>query len=218
MKLLVVEDEADLRRTLTRALADEGFAVDVAVDGDEALHRALEIDYDAIVLDLMLPRRDGAAVLRALRQSGRTVPVLILTARDTLEDRVGNLNRGADDFLAKPFEIVELVARVRALIRRAAAHPSPEMRFGQIQVDLAGRRVFRDGAEVELTAREFSVFEILARRRGDVVPRATILDHVYDDESELMSNAIDVHVASLRRKLGADLIQTRRGHGYLIDV
>lgn len=218
MKLLLVEDEADLRRSLTRALEDEAFAVDAAADGEEALHHGLEIDYDVIVLDLMLPRRGGASVLHALRQAGRTTPVMVLTARDTLDDCVGCLNRGADDFMTKPFEIAELVARVRALIRRAARHPSPDMHLGRVRIDLAGRRVYRDGDEVELTAREFGILELLAGRHGDVVPRAAILDHLYDDDSELMSNAIDVHVAALRRKLGADLIQTRRGLGYLIDV
>jgi DNA-binding response OmpR family regulator len=217
MKLLLVEDEADLRRSLSRALADEGFAVDTADDGEEALHRAVEIEYDAIVLDLMLPRRDGSSVLRALRRAGRVTPVIVLTARDTLDDCVASLNLGADDFLTKPFDLAELVARIRALIRRAAADPSPERHVGPVRIDLAGRRVYRDGDEVELTPREFGILELLLRRQGDVVPRATILDHLYDDDSELMSNAIDVHVAALRRKLGAELIQTRRGLGYLID-
>ncbi len=218
MKLLLVEDEADLRRSLARALADEAFAVDSSADGEDALHRALEIDYDVVVLDLMLPRRDGRDVLRAMRQAGRRAPVLVLTARDTLDDCVGCLNLGADDYLTKPFAIPELVARLRALVRRAARHPSPDMDLGPIRLDLAARRVYRDGEEVELTAREYGILELLARRQGEVVPRATILDSLYDDDSELMSNAIDVHVASLRRKLGADLIQTRRGLGYLIDA
>jgi two-component system OmpR family response regulator len=218
MRVLVVEDEPDLRRTLARALADEHFAVDTSGDGEDGLFRALEIDYDAIVLDLMLPRRSGEEVLDAIRQAGRTTPVILLTAKDTLRDRVAGLNRGADDYLTKPFLIEELIARLRALIRRASRHPSPSLTVGDLQVNLAARRVYRNSEEIELTGREYSIFELLVRRRGDVVTRTTLSEHLYGDDSELVSNAIDVHVASLRRKLGATLIQTRRGLGYLIDA
>jgi len=218
MRVLVVEDEPDLRRTLARALTDEHFAVDSSADGEDGLYRALEIDYDAIVLDLMLPRRSGEEVLDGIRQAGRTTPVILLTARDTLKDRVAGLNRGADDYLTKPFLIEELIARLRALIRRASRHPSPSLTVGELQVNLAARRVYRNSEEIELTGREYSIFELLVRRRGDVVTRTTLSEHLYGDDSELVSNAIDVHVASLRRKLGATLIQTRRGLGYLIDA
>jgi two-component system OmpR family response regulator len=218
VRLLVVEDEPDLRSALARALADEHFAVDTAADGDEGLFLAIEVDYDAVVLDLMLPRRNGWDVLGALRAAGRRTPVLLLTARDAVDDRVRGLNAGADDYLTKPFALEELVARLRALIRRAAAQPAPSVRIADVDIDLASRRVFRGGTEVVLTAREFGILELLVRERGAVVGRSTIAEHLYADDQEVLSNAIDVHVAALRRKLGAHLIRTRRGLGYLIDV
>ena len=218
MRVLLVEDEPELASALARTLSDEAFAVDVAADGGEALYRALEIAYDAIVLDMMLPVRDGWDVLTELRRNGRVTPVLVLTARDAIEDRVRGLNFGADDYLVKPFAIEELIARLRALARRAAAHPSPELVLGEVRIDMAARRVFHDGVEVELTGREYSILELLARSRGAIVSRTEISERLYADDEELLSNAIDVHVASLRRKLGGTLIQTRRGLGYLIDA
>jgi two-component system OmpR family response regulator len=217
MRLLLVEDERDLRRALARALTEAGFAVDESSDGEDGLFRALEIDYDAIVLDLMLPRLGGFEVLDEIRHTGRTTPVLLLTARDAIDDRVRGLNGGADDYLTKPFALEELVARLRALIRRAAQHPAPAVAIGDLEVDLAARRVHRRGHEVELTGREYSILELLVRQRGTVVPRAVLFDHLYNEDHESTSNAIDVHIASLRRKLGASLIETRRGLGYLID-
>jgi two-component system OmpR family response regulator len=218
MRLLLVEDERDLRRALTRALIEEDFAVDESPDGEDGLFRAVEIDYDAIILDLMLPRLDGLQVLDGIRRAGRKTPVLLLTARDAIEDRVGGLNRGADDYLTKPFAVTELVARVRALIRRAAQQPAPAVTIGDLEVDLAARRVHRRGQEVELTGREYSILELLVRQRGAVVPRSALFDHLYNEDHESTSNAIDVHIAALRRKLGATLIETRRGLGYLIDA
>jgi two-component system OmpR family response regulator len=217
MRLLLVEDERDLRRALARALTDEQFAVDESPDGEDGLFRALEIDYDAIVLDLMLPRVGGIEVLDQIRRAGKKTPVLLLTARDAVGDRVRGLNHGADDYLTKPFAVEELVARLRALIRRAAQHPSPAVAIGDLEVDLVARRVRRRGDEVELTGREYSILELLVRQRGTVVPRAVLLDHLYNEDHESMSNAIDVHIAALRRKLGASFIETRRGLGYLID-
>lgn len=218
MRLLIVEDEVDLRHGLVRALVDEGFAVDESGDGEDGLFRAQEVDYDVIVLDLMLPGRSGEDVLEVLRREGKTTPVLVLTARDTLADRVAGFNRGADDYVVKPFVIEELVARIRALIRRAARQPAPEIALGDVRVDLATRRIYRDDTEVELTGREFGILELLVRHRGAVVARSALCEHLYNDSSELTSNAIDVHVASLRKKLGATVIQTRRGLGYLIDA
>ena len=218
MRVLVVEDEVDLARAIARSLADATFAVDVALDGDDGLHRALELEYDAIVLDLMLPRRSGWDVLAALRRAGRRTPVLILTALDAVPDRVRGLNAGADDYLVKPFQIEELVARLLALIRRAAHDPNPIVRCGDVAINLATHRVHRGGQEIEVTAREFGILRLLAMQRGAVVARRVIWEHLYADDTEMMSNAIDVHVASLRRKLGSDVIQTRRGLGYLIDA
>ena len=192
--------------------------MDVAHDGEDGLHRALEIDYDAIVLDLLLPRRSGWDVLAALRRSGRATPILILTALDQLDDRLKGLNGGADDYLTKPFVVDELVARLRALIRRSVRHPSPVLAIGDVSIDLVAHRVFRGGEEITLTAREFGILRLLAHQRGTVVPRTDISEHLYAEDSELMSNAIDVHVSALRRKLGPDVIQTRRGLGYLIDA
>jgi two-component system OmpR family response regulator len=217
MRILVVEDDVDLGRAVSRTLADADFAVDLSHDGEDGLHRALEIDYAAIVLDVLLPGRDGRAVLAALRARGRRTPVLLLTALDSPADAVAGLNTGADDYLRKPFDTGELIARLHALIRRAAGDPNPAVTLGDVRIDLAARRVFKGGHEVELTAREFGILQLLAARRGQVVPRARIGAQLYDDDTGVTSNAIDVHVASLRRKLGADLIQTRRGLGYLID-
>jgi two-component system OmpR family response regulator len=217
MRVLIVEDEPDLACAIERALTDETWAVDRSADGDDGLHRGLEIDYDAIVLDLMLPALSGWEVLDRLRAAGRRAPVLILTARDAVEDRVRGLDRGADDYLTKPFALEELIARLRALARRASDQPAPEIAAGDVRIDTVARRVRRDGAEVELTAREYGILELLVRRRGGIVTRTAISEHLYNDDSELMSNAIDVHVASLRRKLGADIIRTRRGIGYLLD-
>jgi two-component system OmpR family response regulator len=217
MRILLIEDERDLAGALARSLVDADFAVDVAHDGEDGLHRALEIDYDAIVLDLLLPARSGWEVLAALRHRGRTTPILVLSALDQLDDRLRGLNGGADDYLTKPFVVEELVARLNALIRRAARHPGPTLVIGDLAIDLVARRVFRGSLEIELTAREFGILRLLAGQRGTVVPRTAISDHLYSDESELMSNAIDVHVSALRRKLGPEVIQTRRGLGYLID-
>jgi two-component system OmpR family response regulator len=203
---------------LARSLSDEEFAVDESGDGEDGLFRALEVDYDAIVLDLMLPLRSGEAVLEGIRRAGRTTPVLLLTARDTIADRVRGLNHGADDYLTKPFVIDELVARLRALIRRAQQQPSPIVALGPLRIDLVRRRVYRDDVEVALTGREFGILEQLVRHRGRILTRTTLSEHLYNDASEVMSNAIDVHIAAIRRKLGPALIETRRGQGYLIDA
>ena len=217
MRLLLVEDEPDLRRALARSLAERQFVVDTAADGDEGLFHALEGAYDAVVLDVMLPRRSGWEVVAALREAGRHTPVLMLTARDEVRDRVRGLNAGADDYLPKPFALEELEARLRALIRRADGQPAPVVDVGPIRVDLAAHRVFRDSVEVPLTARECGILELLVRRRGRVVSRTQIAEAVFDNDDDLTSNTIDVHVGALRRKLGDALIQTRRGLGYLID-
>lgn len=216
MRLLVVEDDPLLLRSLAATLRDENFAVDTAPDGEEGLYRALETDYDAVVLDVMMPKLDGWQVLAALRQRKKT-PVLLLTARDTVPDRVRGLDGGADDYLTKPFDTDELLARLRALIRRAHAAPSPQLMLGDVTIDQAARSVRVRGAEVTLTAREYALLEFLALHRGEVVTRTALYEHLFDEDDSTLSNLLDVHVSNLRKKLGADLIKTRRGHGYLIE-
>jgi len=216
MRLLIVEDEEDLRRGLEQALREEGYAVDGAGEGTDALYKAETWDYDAIVLDIMLPGLDGWEILQRLRRKKKT-PVLLLTARDAVPDRVRGLDLGADDYLVKPFDLAELLARVRSLIRRAAAAPSPVMTLGPVSINTAARTVAVEGSEIALTAREYALIEYLATRRGKVVSRTELYDHLFAEEDESYSNLLDVHVCNLRRKLGKDLIQTRRGHGYVID-
>jgi two-component system, OmpR family, response regulator len=218
MRVLVAEDEADLARTLTKALAEESYAVDCARDGDEALAKSLAVSYDAIVLDVLMPARNGFSVLATLRAQRRLTPVLILTARDSVDDRVRGLNAGADDYLTKPFALSELLARVRALIRRSSPDPVTELAAGPLVLDTAARIVRRDDVTIELTAREYAILELLTRRKGTVVTRSAIYEHVYDEHEDTLSNVIDVFIATLRRKVGADVIRTRRGHGYLIDA
>lgn len=218
MRVLVVEDEADLASTLGRALDEAHFAVDIAADGDEAQFMLAEVGYDAVVLDLMVPKRSGWTLLQDLRRTGSRTPVLILTALDAVEDRVKALDLGADDYLPKPFAIAELVARLRALVRRAAGNPSPVLVVGDISIDRAARVVYRENAPVDLTAREYSILELMVRHRGTLVTRSAICEHLYSESSDVFSNVVDVHIAALRRKLGPDVIQTRRGQGYIVNA
>ena len=217
MRVMIAEDEVDLSRTLRKALSEHGYAVDWAPNGSEALSKALGVSYDAIVLDLMLPEISGLDVLAAMRQRAVRSPVLILTALDAVDSKVHGLNAGADDYLTKPFVLTELLARVRALIRRASPEPVAELAAGPLTLDTNARLVRRGAEIIELTAREYAILELLARRKGTVVTRSTIYDHVYDEDEDTLSNVIDVFVATLRRKIGPDVIRTRRGHGYLID-
>jgi len=217
MRVLVVEDEVDLARAVKQSLEEDGFSVDVAHDGESGLYSATSLDYDAIVLDLMLPRLDGRDVLKKLRAKKRT-PVLILTARDSVADKVGGLNSGADDYLTKPFELAELLARVRALIRRGAEKPAPVIKLGDIEVNTAARSVRKAGKAVELTAKEYALVELLALHKGELVTRTMIYDHIYNEEDDSLSNVVDVYVSNLRRKLGRDFVETRRGQGYIVGV
>jgi two-component system OmpR family response regulator len=216
MRILVVEDEPDLLSGIVRALRTQGYSVDTAPDGDEGLFKAQSVDYDAVLLDVMLPLKDGWTVLRQLRQTRRT-PVLMLTARDRPEDRVRGLDTGADDYLIKPFDLPELLARIRALIRRGAGQPSPAIEIGAIRIDQTSRKVTRGGEPVALTAREYVIFEYLAMHRGRLVSRSDLYEHVFDETDDSLSNLIDVHVSNLRKKLGHDLITTRRGLGYCVE-
>ena len=216
MRLLVVEDEEDLRASLVRALREEGYAVDAAGDGEEGLYKAECSDYDAVVLDVMLPGLDGWEVLRRLRAAKKT-PVLMLTARAGVRDRVRGLDSGADDYLVKPFDVAELLARLRALVRRTASVAQSRVTIGDVVVDLAARTVSRGGDAVSLTAREYSLVEYLALRAGAVVSRSTLYEHLFDENDDTLSNLLDVHVSNIRKKLGRDFITTRRGHGYSIE-
>jgi heavy metal response regulator len=219
VRILVVEDEVRVRSFLVRGLAEAGFAVDAAGSGDEALRLAFVHPYDAIVLDLMLPGKDGLSVLRELRAGGRATPVLILSAREELEDRVRGLDAGADDYLAKPFAFAELLARLRALLRRGTARASA-LRIADLSLDLVTRKVQRAGRNIELTAKEFALLEYLARHAGEVVTRTMIAEHVWDMNFDSFSNVIDVYIRYLRRKIDEPfepkLIHTRRGVGYLL--
>lgn len=217
MRILIVEDEPDLLSAVAQALREEGYAVDEATDGETGLYKAKGSDYDAIVLDLMIPRLDGLTMLQRLRIAKKT-PVLILTARDTTADRVKGLDNGADDYLTKPFELAELLARLRALIRRSAGDASPRIEIGDIIIDTRSRTVLRDNEDIALTAREYALVEFLALHRGTLVSRAMIYDHLFDEQDDSLSNLVDVHVANVRKKLGKDFITTRRGQGYLIDA
>lgn len=215
MRILVVEDEPDLRSAIVQTLVEEGFAVDEAVDGRSALFKSTTRDYDAIVLDLMLPQVSGQEVLAKLRQSKET-PVLILSARDAVSDRVRGLNAGADDYLVKPFSLAELIARLRALVRRSAGHANPVVRIGDIVVKLNDRTVEKSGTPVTMTAREYAILELLAVNRGKLISRTTIYERIFGEEDDSLSNLVDVHVSHIRKKLGPALIETRRGQGYII--
>jgi two-component system OmpR family response regulator len=216
MRLLVVEDEADLRNGLEQALREEGYAVDAVGDGEEGIYKAETWDYDAIVLDVMLPKFNGWEILERVRKLKKT-PVLMLTARDTVRDRVRGLNLGADDYLVKPFDLTELLARVRSLIRRSSNAPSPVLSIGAVDINTAARAVSLNGAPVTLTAREYALVEFLAFRRAQVVSRTELYNHLFAEDDDSLSNLLDVHVCNLRKKLGKDFIQTRRGHGYVIE-
>ena len=223
MRILLVEDEPDAARMLAKGLREQAYAVDLAVDGDAAIYQSSITDYDAVVLDVMLPGPDGMQVCRELRKRGCPVPVLMLTARDAVEDRIAGLDCGADDYLAKPFAFGELLARLRAVIRRGARPPVPEViQVGDLRLDTAARHVQRRNRAVSLTAREYALLEYLAHHAGAVVSRADIAEHVWDEHYDPLSNVIDVYVQRLRRKVdlpGQDsLIRTRRGEGYQLRV
>ena len=222
MRFLVVEDDDKLARAMMRGLRHEGYAVDRAADGDAALMHAAVYDYDAVILDLMLPGRDGFEVCRALRDRGCWAPVLMLTARRGVDDRIRGLDAGADDYLAKPFDFGELLARLRALLRRAPAERPAKLCADDLVVDPATREVQRAGVPVELTAREFAVLEYLLRRAGEVVTRTDLIEHVWDENYIGSTNVVDVYVGYLRKKLeqpfGRALIHTVRGVGFRLEA
>jgi DNA-binding response OmpR family regulator len=222
MRILVVEDDAPLASVVVRALREESYAVDLAQDGQEAEWCAFENPYDLIVLDLMLPRKDGLSVLKTLRQSGIHTPVLILTAKDTPNDVVAGLDTGADDYLKKPFSLDELMARVRALLRRLPHETGAVIEVGPLKIDPARKEVTRAGAKIDLTAKEFALLEYMARHAGTVLTRTQLSEHVWDMNFEPTSNVVDVYVGYLRNKIDKafdfPMIKTMRGHGYMLDA
>ncbi len=218
MRVLVVEDEALLSERLASALGEAGYAVDCANDGERAEFLGQTEDYDAVVLDLGLPKLDGLSVLRRWREAGRAVPVLVLTARGSWHEKVQGIDEGADDYVSKPFQIEEVLARLRALIRRSKGQTSPELRSGNVALDSRLSKVTRDGVAVKLTSHEFRVLSYLMHHRGRVVSQSELTEHIYAQDFDRDSNTVEVFVARLRRKLGASLIETVRGLGYRVGA
>lgn len=216
MRVLVVEDQDDLREVVVETLREESFAVDESADGEEGLYKALNWDYDIVVLDVMMPVMNGWEVLDGLRREKQT-PVLMLTALDQVRNKVKGLNHGADDYLAKPFDLTELVARVRAVMRRKGGDHRPEVTVGNVTINTTAKTLRLGDKEVEVTAREFAMAELLIKHRDEVVTRDFLYDHLFDENDESMSNMLDVYVYKLRQKFGKSFIKTRRGQGYIVE-
>jgi two-component system OmpR family response regulator len=216
MRILVIEDDRDLNAQLCQALKDAGYVVDAAFDGEEGHFLGETEPYDAVILDIGLPQKDGLSVLEQWRRDGRSMPVLLLTARDRWSDKVQGIDTGADDYVSKPFHIEEVLARIRALVRRAAGHASNTLSSGPVMLDLKASRVTVDGTPVKLTSHEYKVLEYLMHHPGKVVSRTELTEHLYDQDFDRDSNTIEVFVGRLRKKLGVDLIETVRGMGYRI--
>ncbi|WP_066798723.1 response regulator transcription factor [Sphingomonas soli] len=217
MRLLIVEDEPNLGQQLKNALEGAGYAVDLATDGEEGLYLGSNEQYDAIILDLGLPEIDGLTVLDRWRKEGKSTPVLVLTARDSWSDKVAGLDAGADDYVAKPFQTEELIARLRALIRRSSGNASAELTAGDIRLDTRSGKVTKAGEPVKLTAQEYKLLSYLLHHKGKVVSRTELIDHIYDQDFDRDSNTIEVFVTRIRKKLGAEIITTIRGLGYSLD-
>jgi two-component system copper resistance phosphate regulon response regulator CusR len=220
MRLLVAEDHPKLARSIANGLREEGYSVDLTFDGTEAAHLLSSNEYDCVILDILLPGKEGWDVLNEIRGRGNRAPVLCLTARDAPEDRVRGLNLGADDYLVKPFDWDELLARIRALIRRAHGQASTTIRVGDLEINTLSKTVKRGGNAITLSAREYALLHYLALRAGQVVSRTDVWEHLYDQEEELSSNVVDVYIGYLRSKIDkpfdVKLIHTRRGHGYML--
>ena len=216
MRLLVVEDEPDLNRQLVEALVDAGYAVDAALDGEEGHFLGDTEPYDAVVLDLGLPRMDGISVLEQWRRNHRDMPVLILTARDRWSDKVAGMDAGADDYVAKPFHMEEILARLRALLRRSAGHASSEIEVGPLRLDTRASRVTLDGTAIKLTSHEFRLLSYLVHHSGRVVSRTELIEHLYDQDFDRDSNTVEVFIGRLRKKIPAAMIKTVRGLGYCL--
>ncbi|MGN6548301.1 MAG: response regulator transcription factor [Pararhizobium sp.] len=218
MRILVVEDDKDLNRQLVEALQEAGYVVDAAFDGEEGHFLGDTEPYDAVILDIGLPEMDGISVLERWRREGRAMPVLILTARDRWSDKVSGIDAGADDYVAKPFHVEEVLARIRALIRRAAGHATSEIVCGPVRLDTKGAKATIDGAPLTLTSHEFRLLSYLMHHVGEVVSRTELVEHMYDQDFDRDSNTIEVFVGRLRKKMGIDLIETVRGLGYRMQA
>ena len=218
MRILVVEDDTDLHRQLVTALEEAGYVVDSATDGEDGHFLGDTEPYDAVVLDLGLPTLDGLSVLENWRRDGRTMPVLILTARDRWSDKVAGIDAGADDYVAKPFHMEEVLARVRALVRRAAGHASNELTCGPVRLDLRAGRVTVDGSPIKLTSHEYRLLSYLLHHQGKVISRTELTEHLYDQDFDRDSNTVEVFVGRLRKKIGSDMIETIRGLGYRLGA
>jgi two-component system copper resistance phosphate regulon response regulator CusR len=222
MRILLVEDEPSAARMLAKGLREQGYAVDVAGDGEEAVYQQSINEYDVVILDVMLPRRDGFDVCRSIRSAGSKVPILMLTARDAVDDRISGLDSGADDYLTKPFDFGELLARVRALLRRPDALLPEAITIADLEINIHARRVKRASQEIQLTLKEYALLEYFARNLDRVLSRAEIAEHVWDQSFDLFSNLIEVYIQRLRRKIDdghvLKLIQTRRGEGYVLTT
>ncbi len=221
MRILVIEDEKKTATYLRQGFSENGFVVQVCADGDDGLHQALTIEHDLIILDVMLPSRDGWSVLAALRKAGRQTPVLFLTARDTVYDKIKGLELGADDYLVKPFDFAELLARVRTILRRGPARQDEVLRIGDLQLDLRRRKATRSGKKLDLTAKEFALLELLMRRRGEPLSRTLIAEQVWDVNFDSDFNVLEVAIGRLRSKMdepfGEKLLHTIRGVGYVLE-
>jgi len=217
MRLLVVEDDKDLNRQLVKALSQAGYAVDSALDGEEGQFLGETEPYDAVILDLGLPKIDGVKVLESWREAGRVMPVLVLTARDAWSDKVKSFDAGADDYVTKPFHIEEILARLRALVRRASGHASSDLVCGPVRVDTRSGRVLVDGETIRLTSHEYRLMSYLMHHVGRIISRTELVEHLYDQDFDRDSNTIEVFVGRLRKKLGIDVIKTIRGLGYVLE-
>ena len=217
MRLLVVEDDKDLNRQLVKALVQAGYAVDSALDGEEGQFLGETEPYDAVILDLGLPKIDGVKVLESWREAGRSMPVLVLTARDAWSDKVKSFDAGADDYVTKPFHIEEILARLRALVRRASGHASSDLVCGPVRVDTRSGRVLVNGEAVRLTSHEYRLMSYLMHHVGRIISRTELVEHLYDQDFDRDSNTIEVFVGRLRKKLGIDVIKTIRGLGYVLE-
>ena len=222
MRILLAEDEPAAAQMLAKGLREEGYAVDLSLDGEDAFYKAGVNQYDLIILDVVLPGKDGFSICRELRGTGSSIPILMLTARDAVEDRIAGLDYGADDYITKPFEYREVLARVRALLRRGATSYFDVIEVGDLHIDVKARRVTRIGGLIELTAKEYAILEYLARRQGELVTREDLSEHAWDENFDPFSNLIEVYMLRLRRKIDAGhdlkLIRTRRGEGYMLTA